>query len=293
MSFIPYFGGICTRLTALRYSFCRVADDLVDGASDNEEAKKWISRLQTFLDLAYSSSELPSSSKEVQSFVNANFPPDVRSALFQLPKEYLSKQPLVDLLRGFEMDLQFTEQSENSQGGNWPIKVEAVLEQYAVYVAGTVAQLCIELALHHGSAATSPEVKLRLARAGKDMGIALQLVNISRDIEVDSKINRVYLPSDWLKAVDLSPEVILKDPHGPRIADLRSRVLDKAFGFYEKARGAIEELPPNSRGPMRVAVESYMEIGRVLRTKSYRVKAGRATVPKTRRLLVAWRAMNR
>lgn len=265
----------------------------MDEASDNKEARKWISRLQTFLDLAYSSPEPPSASKEVLKFVKANFPPHVHSALLQLPRNHLSKQPLVDLLRGFEMDLHFTEPTDEHGVLNWPVRTEADLEKYAIYVAGTVAQLCIELALHHSPTRTTPEVKDRLARAGMSMGIALQLVNISRDIQVDSKTNRVYIPSDWLKAVDLAPEAVLKDPHGPKIADLRSRVLDKAFGFYEKARGAIEELPVSSRGPMRVAVESYMEIGRVLRTKNYKVKAGRATVPKTRRLLVAWRALNR
>ena len=44
---------------------------------------------------------------------------------------------------------------------------------------------------------------------------------------------------------------------------------------------------------MRVAVESYMEIGRVLRQEDYEVKAGRATVPKLKRVRVAWQALNR
>jgi 15-cis-phytoene synthase/lycopene beta-cyclase len=43
---------------------------------------------------------------------------------------------------------------------------------------------------------------------------------------------------------------------------------------------------------MRVAVESYMEIGRVLREDGYTVKEGKATVPKMRRMRVAWNALN-
>jgi len=73
---------------------------------------------------------------------------------------------------------------------------------------------------------------------------------------------------------------------------MRTRLLDEAFRLYDAARGTIEELPPSARGPMRVAVDSYMEIGRVLRQETYQVKAGRATVPKLRRLKVAWRALN-
>jgi 15-cis-phytoene synthase/lycopene beta-cyclase len=40
-------------------------------------------------------------------------------------------------------------------------------------------------------------------------------------------------------------------------------------------------------------VESYMEIGRTLRIDGYTVKAGRATVPKWRRIIVAWKTLNR
>jgi 15-cis-phytoene synthase/lycopene beta-cyclase len=44
---------------------------------------------------------------------------------------------------------------------------------------------------------------------------------------------------------------------------------------------------------MRVAVESYMEIGRILMENKYKVRAGGATVPKLRRLKVAWQALSR
>jgi len=125
------------------------------------------------------------------------------------------------------------------------------------------------------------------------MGIALQYVNIARDISVDAKIGRVYLPMTWLSEAGLTYDAILKDPQGPQIEGLRARLLEKAFALYENARDAIEELPIEARGPLRVAVESYMEIGRVLRQKGYVVKAGRATVPKSRRLMVAWSALNR
>ena len=49
------------------------------------------------------------------------------------------------------------------------------------------------------------------------------------------------------------------------------------------------KLPHPARAPMRVAVESYMQIGRELQTPGYKVKAGRATVPVGKRLWVAWR----
>lgn len=284
----------------LLYSFCRVADDLVDNATNNGEARQWIMHLQKFLDLAYASTPASTASPSIEQFVEANFPADTQRALLQLPVSKLTKQPLCELLKGFEMDLRFEDTTVNNTKiisptipSKWPIETETILHQYAAYVAGTVAQLCIELALHHGPATKSAATCARIEAAGLKMGRALQLVNIARDIAVDAAIRRIYIPTSWLAEFSLTPEEVVKNSANPTLKTLRSKLLDEAFALYEESRGAIEELPLESRGPMRVAVESYMEIGRILRSENYTVKAGRATVPKTRRLIVAWRALNR
>lgn len=266
----------------LLYSFCRVADDLVDNAASAEDAKKWIAKLQKFLDLAYRDTEKPGSS--IEPFVMDNFPVDTRSALLQLPCARLSREPLQDLLRGFDMDLAFDTEP--------PIRTEADLEVYAQRVAGTVAQMCNELIFQIYHTSKSPNEQQSIIQAGNRMGIALQYVNIARDIAVDAKIGRVYIPTTWLKDAGNAYDSVLRAPQGSDIEALRSRLLDKAFALYEEARGAIEELPVEARGPIRVAVESYMEIGRVLRQRGYVVKAGRATVPTWRRLGVAWKTLN-
>jgi 15-cis-phytoene synthase/lycopene beta-cyclase len=125
------------------------------------------------------------------------------------------------------------------------------------------------------------------------MGIALQYVNISRDIATDAAIGRVYLPTSWLKEAGLTPQDVLEKPDKPLIEKLRAKLLNKAFGVYKEAQPALAQLPYDARAPMRVAVESYMEIGRVLREKGYKVKEGKATVPKMRRLKVAWKALSK
>ncbi|KAF2438652.1 Lycopene beta-cyclase [Karstenula rhodostoma CBS 690.94] len=266
----------------LLYSFCRVADDLVDNASSAEDAKMWIARLQRFLDIAYGS--VGKFDTSVEQYVVDSFPEDTRSALLQLPCSRLSRQPLQDLLRGFDMDLAF-----NSAP---PIRTEANLEVYAQRVAGTVAQMCNELIFHIYCTSLSLEDQRRIIQSGNRMGIALQYVNIARDISVDAKIGRVYIPMTWLKEAGKTYHSVLQDPEGAGVEDLRSKLLGKAFALYEDARGAIEELPSEARGPIRVAVESYMEIGRVLRQKGYAVKAGRATVPRWRRIGVAWKTLH-
>ena len=275
-------GQVRTDLLLL-YSFCRVADDLVDNASSSAEASRWIEKLQLFLAIAYGDEK----SKSLDNgYIQNNFPSDTHSALLQLPTRKLSRQPLDSLLRGFETDLLFTDENTTT-----PIRSSADLELYACRVAGTVAQMCIELIFHSYPESVPRKHQQRVLEAGNRMGVALQYVNIARDISVDAKMGRVYLPSTWLEQANSSYESILEDPQGPKVESLRSRLLDEAFILYEGARDAIEELPVEASGPIRVAVQSYMEIGKVLRQEGYIVKAGRATVPKWRRIMVAWAAL--
>lgn len=266
----------------LLYSFCRVADDLVDDAASTMEAQDWIVKLIRFLDLSYSDQR-----PMVSDYVIKTFPPSAQAALLLLPTTYLSPTPLYELLKGFETDVLF-----KSSDNPFPIKDQATLELYGARVAGTVAESCIELAYYHIKVTTSNGKRKQIALAGRQMGIALQFVNIARDISVDASNDRVYLPSEWLKGLGLSSGDIIRDPTTSKVECLRQQLLDNAMMIYKESKGAIEQLPREARKPMRVAVESYVEIGRVLRVPGYKTKAGRATVPKLRRLKVAWNALN-
>lgn len=279
------FEGKLRIYLIILYSFCRVADDLVDDSSSVEESKQWIAKLEEYLERNYGDKEALES---VTGFVHQNFPVHVQSALLMLPTRLLSRKPLFDLLKGFVMDLEFS----NAKGSAFPISNESDLELYGARVAGTVSQMFLELLFSQLPDRTEAAARDRLIQAGSRMGIALQYVNISRDIAVDACMKRVYIPSEWLKEESLAPEDVIKDPRGPKINALRGKLLDRAFAIYREAKGAIDELPGQARGPMRVAVESYMEIGRILREGNYRSKRGRATVPKLRRIMVAWRALS-
>lgn len=269
----------------LLYSFCRVADDLVDDAVSPADAKMWIAKLQKFLDFVYGNKL---SRSDIAGYITQEFPEGMQSALHQLPVAKLSREPLDDLLHGFEMDMDFT---ESHCAVAPPIQTESDLELYAHRVAGTVAHMCIELIFYDYMSRMQLEDQRRVVDAGDRMGVALQYVNIARDIAVDARLGRVYIPSTWLDEEGLSFKSIVKDPQGPQVERLRARLLKKAFALYKGAKDAIEELPIEARGPLRVAVESYMEIGRVLNQPGYIVKAGRATVPKLRRLRVAWKTL--
>ncbi|KAI0020050.1 hypothetical protein F4780DRAFT_744352 [Xylariomycetidae sp. FL0641] len=277
----------------LLYSFCRVADDLVDDAKTRTEALDWINKLNGFLGLVYSSDGVrPSSTGTIVKYVEDNFPKHTRSALLLLPTVLLPKKPLYDLLEGFKMDLSFIQSDEELQVPQFPIKNESDIELYAHRVASTVGELCLWLVFHHSETKLPKDREAVLVLASQTMGHALQYVNIARDILVDAEIGRVYLPTNWLKEEGLTPEDILKDPKQPKVEFLRQKLLDLAFKEYERSRSTMDMLPEEIRGPLIVAVESYMEIGRVLREQKgvpSKTKRGRATVPRSRRLWVAWK----
>ena len=276
------FPGRLRHDLILLYSFCRVADDLVDAASNEQEAKKSIAFLKLFLDSRYKDKpDNKSLAKWEQAF--ANFPCTVQLALEHLPTSYMSSQPFYELLDGFEMDLAFA--------NTFPIRDESTLVRYGERVAGTVAELIIQSAFHHYPTDITEDERQQVLRAGRVMGVALQIVNISRDIAVDAALGRVYIPTAWLKEAGVEPRDIIRNPDRLEVEALRKRLLDYAMDLYQTALPKIEKLPPEARKPMKVAVESYMEIGRVLQKPGYRVKAGRATVPKLRRIRVAWNVM--
>ncbi|KAI0119085.1 Squalene/phytoene synthase-domain-containing protein [Daldinia grandis] len=280
----------------LLYSFCRVADDLIDEAHGESEAKLWIKKLTSYLDRVYGSDSQPLPSiGTIKDFVEENFPESARSALVLLPTKLLPSKPFYELLEGFRMDLSFGGTNTRQRLGQFPINDEADLELYAHRVASTVGELCLRLVFHHSAAKLPSDKESILVIAAQTMGHALQYVNIARDILVDTEIGRVYLPSDWLKQEDLIPEDVIKDPKQPKVEMLRQKLLDRAFKEYERSRDTMNMLPHDVRGPLVVAVESYMEIGRVLRERTgipSKTRKGRATVPRSRRIWVAWKNLS-
>lgn len=282
-----------------RYSFCRVADDLVDDAKTEADALDWIKKLTGYLDLVYSTNDSSlSKGSNLADYIEENFPPSTQFAFRQLPTKLLPKEPLYELLEGFKMDLGFS-QTGAGKGphlpADYPIRNEQDLELYASRVASTVGELCLWLVFHHGETKLSTDTQSILILAARTMGHALQYVNIARDISVDAEMERVYIPTTWLKEEGLTPRDVIAAPRRAMIDNLRKRLLDTAFREYRRSRSNMNMLPADVRGPLIVAVESYMEIGRVLQEKKSvqsTSRPGRATVSKTRRLWVAWKVLS-
>ena len=278
------------------YAFCRIADDLVDQAGNAKNATIWIDHLSHFLKTTYSTRR---TENQYQAAL-APFSPEARSVLVLLPTDRLPQQPLHALLDGFRSDVKFMNDAKTPKSSPpTPIRTEGDLEMYASRVAATVAELCLRLVYFHDPAGSGEDgtVDDRCLAAGKRMGIALQYINIVRDVATDAADGRCYIPADWFR--DPAPTSVLE--FQAELMAHRKRILDMAFELYAQNRNAIERLPEYARDGIRVAVEGYMEIGRVMREKMAKGqkldmagggKEGRASVPRIRRLWAGWRAMS-
>jgi 15-cis-phytoene synthase / lycopene beta-cyclase len=275
----------------LLYAFCRVADDLIDDAPSVEEADMWVKNFSNFLDTVYSEKKDDSRLKSALQ----PFPTSAQSILVLLPMDKLPSAPLYSLLDGFRMDMQFFGKGASTRP---PIQTFSDLERYASCVAGTIGELCLNLVYQHDpDRGTSAETKKICLTAGFQMGRALQYVNIARDVSGDADVGRCYIPNEWLSEPIKNGQSAQRE----EIRRHRKKILDTAFDMYAENRDAIEDLPIYARGGIRVAVESYMEIGRVMRERlrnnqpldfAGSGKKGRASVPKSRRVWVGWRTMN-
>jgi len=281
-------------LTIDRYSFCRVIDDLVDEASTHEQAKQSIQEASKLLNCKWSVERPVAPMSDYNQPVNIDnfdqiYSSRLASSITLIPASRLSLTPLIELLAGFAMDLEFSSDEQR-----FPIIADADLEKYAQRVAGTVAISLLELVFHYyPDANISSAEQRKIILAGERMGQALQYVNISRDIKRDAAIGRVYIPITWLEEEEIKPLDVIGDPDDPRLAKFEQRMIQKAEQLHISSVQAIGKLPREVRGPIKTTVESYMMIADMVRSRrcSARIEKGKLKVPLWRRLTLAWREM--
>ena len=95
-----------------------------------------------------------------------------------------------------------------------------------------------------------------------DLGIAMQLTNIARDIGEDARNGRLYLPRDWLDEAGIDPAVFLASPRfTPALGAVVRRLLDEAEIHYRRGHAGIALLPRQCQPAIRAAALIYKAIG--------------------------------
>ena len=157
------------------------------------------------------------------------------------------------------------------------------LFDYAARVAGAVG---VMMALIMD--VRSPQA---LARAC-DLGVAMQLTNIARDVGEDARLGRIYLPRQWLREAGIDADAWLAEPNlDERLRPIVARLIREADALYARARAGIALLPANCRPAILAAAIIYQEIGREVERNAFDSFTQRARVSATRKLLLMARAM--
>lgn len=219
------------------YGFCRVADDWADDLTVDAGR---VRIGQAIADIERGESEQP----------------ELRD-LLQLSEEWsVPLRPAIHLLEALYED-----------AGGRRIADEGELIRFAYGVAGVVGLLLNPIL----------GVKDRRADAHAiDLGIAMQLSNIARDVVEDAAIERVYLPQAWFGA-PVEPAAIreAEDPLRAEVCAVVRRLLRLAEAYYASAEAGYLFIPWRSRLPIRMAGGFYREIGRTVGKAPERIWMGK------------------
>ncbi len=247
-------GEVCQPAYAL-YAFCRVADDAVDLEGGEREA---VARLQMRLERAYQGRPLPD---------------PVDRAFACVVHQYAMPRALPEaLLEGLAWD---------AEGRHYEDLADVYA--YSARVAGAVGAMMTVL-----MGTREPAV---IARAC-DLGVAMQLTNIARDVADDAREGRLYLPRAWMREVGIDPDAWLADPvYDARLRRLVGRLLASAEALYDRAAPGIDALPSGCRPAIHAARRIYREIGRAVEAQGCDPSRGRAVVSKGRKLQLLARAL--
>jgi 15-cis-phytoene synthase len=228
------------------YAFCRQADDAVDVAGSAEALAALHRRL------ARAAAGAPDDGPVDRAFAWA-------LSTYGVPVELPTA-----LLEGFAWDLEGRRCATLSD-----------LRAYAARVAGSVGAMMAVLM------GTRDPVTLACAC---ELGIAMQLTNVARDVGEDARMGRCYLPLAWMREEGVDADAWLAAPAlTPAIARLTGRVLDAADRHYAAAAPGIARLPLDCRAGISVAARLYAEIGEEVRRAGLDSVTRRAVVSASRK----------
>ena len=215
------------------YAFCRLADDEVDEGDYQAGA---VFRLQERLDVAYAGKPI-------------NAPED--RAFAAIVEDFEMPRALPEaLLEGLAWDA--AERRYDTLSG---------VRDYSARVASAVgAMMCVLMRVRDPDA---------LARAC-DLGVAMQLTNIARDVGEDARMGRIYLPLDWLVENGIDPANFLRETlPTEEVRGMVKRLLQEADRLYRRSEAGINVLPLKARTGIWAARLIYAGIGTELRRQGY------------------------
>ena len=246
--FASYLLDKNTVMPAARlYAFCRYVDDIADESDNASVAQSQLDHIKS--DLLSQQSNDPNTCDFIK-----------------LVKQFgIRQQEAITLINGVESDLS-------------PVLVENEKELlcYAFQVAGVVGLMMNPIL---GGCAKAEPFAI-------DLGIAMQLTNIARDVLEDAEMGRRYLPFDWCP---LSPQQIKNADAKSKVIVQKAiqRLLDLADHYYQSAQHGLAYLPAKNSRAIAVASSVYRAIGIKLKRRNYAFWQPRCFVPHYQKVFIA------
>jgi len=242
-----------TAITAL-YAFCREVDDVVDEGLDPVVARTKLDWWRTEIDAVFGGTPTHPVSLALAPVVKA----------FDLPRASFE-----DIIEGMRMDLDYNRYPDF-----------ATLEVYCHRVAGVVGLLSARIFGY------SVPATLDYAH---DLGIALQLTNIVRDVGEDVRRNRIYLPLDELDRFGVTTNDLILFRETDQIAALLRFHADRAKGFYARAMAALPATDRKRQRAGLVMAAIYLKLLDEVETEGARIMNRRVSLTPIVKLWTAWR----
>ena len=198
------------------------------------------------------------------------------------PKEFremidrrkLDRQLLSEIVRGMLMDTECNRYASFEQ-----------LIPYCRRVASTVGLISAKI---FGATGTSVE------RYAEELGIALQLTNILRDVAEDAAMGRIYIPMQDLDRFGVSEHEILENRPSPAMTHLLNHQAERADSYFAKAELAWSEMTTNQKRlmrPARLMSAIYRDLLLQMHRDRYDIFVKRYRVPAFRKFLLLLRVM--
>ena len=242
------------------YGWCRHCDDQVDEAGKSGNRQELERRLKGLRESTAGAFSLEPQQEPV--FVALQY----IVHRYGIPAHYA-----LELIEGMAMDVRGTRYANLRE-----------LLLYCYRVAGTVGLMMSHvMGLRDESA----------LKHAADLGIAMQLTNIARDITEDAAMGRIYLPLSWLDEANIAPDEIAAPANREKLALITLRLLREAQRYYQSGDAGLWHLSFRSACAVSAARHVYSEIGALLLERGARAWDQRTYVTGARKLLVISRGV--
>ena len=234
------------------YAFCRMADDIADDPAVRGERGRLLSRWREELEAAYLEKSTHPVGVALADSVHR----------FRLPRQLFS-----ELLEGVERDL----------SGD-PFESFDELRRYCHCVASTVGLLLVRVFGYRNP---------RTLAYAEELGIAVQLTNVLRDVGQDAAGGRVYLPREDLERFGVTPGALRAGSMSDELRLLLGCYAERARIHYDRASALLPLEDRRSLRPARAMGRIYRALLEELQRRGFPCFDGALRLSKPRRLAIA------